>query len=112
MKKTMDIIDKVNKFRKDRDWMQFHNEKDLAISISLEANELLELFQWKTPEEVTDKNFEQIKEELADVLIYSHMLASNLDLDIEEIMKEKLKKNEEKYPVEKSKGKNDKYTEL
>lgn len=110
--RKMDIIEKVDKFREDRDWVQFHNEKDLAISISLEANELLELFQWKTPEEVTDKKLEQIKEELADVLIYSHMLASNLDLDIEKIMEEKLKKNEEKYPVEKSKGRNNKYDEL
>jgi len=108
----MDIMDKVDQFRADRDWMQFHNEKDLAISISLEASELLELFQWKNSEEVTDKKMEGIKEELADVLIYSHMMASNLDLDIDKIMEEKLKKNEEKYPVEKSKGKNDKYDEL
>jgi len=110
--KNMDMMDKVDQFRADRDWMQFHNEKDLAISISLEASELLELFQWKNSEEVTDKKMERIKEELADVLIYSHMMASNLDLDIDKIMEEKLKKNEEKYPVEKSKGKNDKYDEL
>ena len=63
-------IDKINKFRDDRDWRKFHNEKDLAISISIEASELLELFQWKQPKEVTTKSLERIKEELADVLIY------------------------------------------
>ena len=72
----MNTMDKINKFRDDRDWRQFHNEKDLAISISLEAAELLELFQWKYPEEVRETSIERIKEELADVLIYSHMLAS------------------------------------
>ena len=108
----MNIMNKVNKFRKERDWVQFHNEKDLAISISLESSELLEIFQWKTSEEATEKGLEHIKEELADVLIYAHMLADNLDLDIEEIMEEKLLKNAEKYPVEKSRGKNDKYTNL
>lgn len=108
----MNTMDEINKFREERDWKQFHNEKDLAISISLEASELLEIFQWKTSEEVTDKRLEEIKDELADVLIYSCMLADNLDLDIEKIIENKLKKNAEKYPVEKSKGKNDKYTEL
>ena len=89
----MNTMDKINKFRDDRDWRQFHNEKDLAISISLEAAELLELFQWKYPEEVRETSIERIKEELADVLIYSHMLASNLDLDIDEIIEAKLEKN-------------------
>jgi NTP pyrophosphatase (non-canonical NTP hydrolase) len=105
-------MDKINKFRDDRDWRQFHNEKDLAISISLEAAELLELFQWKSPEEVRENSIERIKEELADVLIYSHMLASNLDLDIDEIIEAKLEKNNIKYPVDKSKGNKEKYTEL
>ena len=108
----MNTMDKINKFRDDRDWRQFHNEKDLAISISLEAAELLELFQWKSPEEVRETSIERIKEELADVLIYSHMLASNLDLDIEEIIEAKLGKNNIKYPVDKSKGNKVKYTEL
>lgn len=102
---------KINQFRDERDWRQFHNEKDLAISISLEASELLELFQWKTAEEVTDSNLERIKEELADVLIYSYMLADNLKLDIDEIIEAKLIKNNEKYPLSKSKGSNAKYTE-
>ena len=108
----MNTINKINKFRDDRDWRQFHNEKDLAISISLEAAELLELFQWKSPEEVRENSIERIKEELADVLIYSHMLASNLDLDIDEIIEAKLEKNNIKYPVDKSKGNKEKYTEL
>ena len=108
----MDTMDKINQFRDDRDWRQFHNEKDLAISISLEAAELLELFQWKSPEEVRENSIERIKEELADVLIYSHMLASNLDLDIDEIIEAKLEKNNIKYPVDKSRGNKVKYTEL
>ena len=109
---NMNTMDKINQFRDDRDWRQFHNEKDLAISISLEAAELLELFQWKSPEEVRENSIERIKEELADVLIYSHMMASNLDLDIDEIIAAKLEKNNIKYPVDKSKGNKEKYTEL
>ena len=109
MEKSME---KINQFRDDRNWRQFHNEKDLAISISLEASELLELFQWKQPEEVTTTQFERIKEELADVLIYSYMMADNLNLDIDTIIEEKLEKNNQKYPVEKSKNSKEKYTEL
>lgn len=105
-------IEKINKFRDDRDWRKFHNEKDLAISISLEASELLELFQWKESKDVTSKSLKRIKEELADVFIYSIMLADNLNLDIENIIDEKLEKNTRKYPVEISKGSNKKYTEL
>ena len=69
-------MERINKFRDDRNWRQFHNEKDLAISISIEAAELLEIFQWKTSEEAT-QDFEHLKEEIADVLIYSYMLADN-----------------------------------
>ncbi|KPJ22144.1 nucleotide pyrophosphohydrolase [Streptococcus phocae] len=108
----MKIMDKINKFRDDRNWRQFHTEKDLAISISLEANELLELFQWRTSEEVVKDKQEELKEEIADVMIYAYMLANNLGLDMDTIIQEKLKKNEKKYPVEKSKGKKNKYTEL
>ena len=111
-KQPLTTMQKVNQFRDDRDWRQFHNEKDLAISISLEASELLEIFQWKKPEEVIVKELEHIKEELADVLIYSHMLADNLGLDIDHIIEEKLAKNNQKYPVDKSKGSKDKYTEI
>lgn len=107
----MDLIDKINAFRDERDWRKFHNEKDLALSIVLEASELLEIYQWKSAEE-GNQNLQAIKEELADVLIYSLMFADNLDLDVHEIIEEKLKLNAQKYPVEKSKGSNKKYTEL
>lgn len=105
-------MNKINQFRDDRDWRKFHNEKDLAISISLEASELLELFQWKNSEEVVESSLEEITEELADVFIYSFMMADNLNLDVEEIIKSKLDLNEQKYPVEKSRGSNKKYNEL
>lgn len=111
-KQPLTTRQKVNQFRDNRDWRQFHNEKDLAISISLEASELLEIFQWRNPEEAVENNLEQIKEELADVLIYAHMLADNLDLDIDYIIEEKLGKNNQKYPVNKSKGSKDKYVEF
>ncbi|MGG5317903.1 nucleotide pyrophosphohydrolase [Enterococcus sp. AZ072] len=107
----MTSMEKVNQFRDERNWRQFHNEKDLALSISLEAAELLELFQWKTSEEARKKP-ERLKEELADVLIYSYMLADNLDFDIDEIITEKLAKNALKYPISKSKSSKQKYNEL
>ncbi|WP_376713388.1 nucleotide pyrophosphohydrolase [Enterococcus dongliensis] len=96
----MDSMEKINQFRDERNWRQFHNEKDLALSICLEAAELLELFQWKDSAEARTQT-ERLKEELADVLIYSYMMADNLDFDIDEIISEKLKKNAIKYPVEK-----------
>ncbi len=96
-------MDRINQFRDERNWRQFHNEKDLALSISIEAAELLEIFQWKTSEEAL-KDFEHLKEEIADVLIYSYMLADNLNLDIDEIIQEKLIKNNLKYPVDQSRG--------
>lgn len=104
-------MDKVNQFRDERNWRQFHNEKDLALSITLEASELLEIFQWKTAAEGVE-NLDAIKDELADVLIYAYMLADNLNLDIDDIIERKLIKNKEKYPVEKSRNNNNKYTEL
>ena len=107
-----ELMNRINQFRDERDWRKFHNEKDLAISISLEASELLELFQWKKSEEVVEKSLQEIREELADVFIYSFMMADNLNLDVEEIIKSKLDLNEQKYPVEKSRGSNKKYNEL
>ncbi|MBB5887143.1 nucleotide pyrophosphohydrolase [Lactovum miscens] len=107
----MDIMDEINKLRDDRNWRQFHNEKDLAISISLEASELLELFQWKSSEEGI-ANLERVKEELADVFIYSYMMADNLNLNVDKIIQEKLSKNDKNYPVSKSKNSKKKYTEL
>lgn len=102
----------IKQFRDERNWRQYHNEKDLSISISLEASELLELFQWKVPAEVIESKRERIEEELADVLIYSYMLADNLEMDIDDIIARKLEKNRQKYPIEKSFGKKEKYDEL
>ena len=96
-------------FRNDRDWEQFHNPKDLALAINVEAGELLELFLWKTPEDVKK---EKIQEELADVLAYAFLLADKYALDIKEIMMEKIRINGEKYPVDKSKGNAKRYNEL
>ena len=108
-KETADI---VKKFRDDRNWRQFHNPKDLAISINLEASELLEIYQWSADDlECIDK-IDKVKEELADVLSYSILLADRYGLDLDEIIQEKMKKNAEKYPVEKATGVSTKYTEL
>lgn len=112
MDETKEILEAINQFRDERNWRQFHNEKDLSLSISLEAAELLELFQWKSSEEVVSEKQERLAEELADVLIYSYMLADNLDFDINDIIRKKLVKNSEKYPIDKSKGNNTKYKEL
>lgn len=100
-----DLIKEINQFRDDRDWRQFHNAKDLALSVSLEASELLENFQWKSSEEAITDDLENIKDEIADVMIYCLMLADDLDLSVEEIIKNKIKKNGKKYTIEKSKGK-------
>ena len=105
-------IEKINNFRDERNWRQFHKEKYLAISISLEANELLEIFQWKTSEEAVANDLQHIKEELADVFIYGLMLADNLNLDVEKIISDKIKLNEKKYPVQESFSNKEKYTEL
>lgn len=112
MKTENSVMEKINQFRDERNWRQFHNEKDLALSITLEASELLELFQWKSAEDVVESKRERLAEELADILIYSYMFADNLDFDINEIIEQKLVKNAEKYPVDKSKDNNSKYNEL
>ncbi|MBK7570041.1 MAG: nucleotide pyrophosphohydrolase [Bacteroidetes bacterium] len=96
-------------FRDDRDWAQFHNPKDLALAISIEAGELLELFLWK---DASDASVEKLKGELADVLSFSFLLAHKLRLDVSEIVLAKIKENDEKYPVAKSKGNATKYTDL
>lgn len=109
---TQDTINQVLKFRDDRDWKQFHNPKDLAISISLEAAELLEVFQWSGTDLSTDGKIEKIKEELADVVNYSILMADACEIDLDEIVQQKVKVNSEKYPVNKAKGSSKKYTEL
>lgn len=111
-KMKQETIKEILKFRDDRDWKQFHNPKDLAISISLEAAELLEIFQWSAEDVVCHEKMDRIKEELADVINYCVLMADACGLDLDEIIREKIKKNREKYPVEKSYGSKEKYTEL
>ena len=90
---------RINKFHDDHKWRQFHNAKDLALSISIESAEVLELFQWTTAEKAVENKYESIEEELADILIYSYTLAEKLGMDIDEIIEKKLVKNLKKYPV-------------
>jgi len=104
-----EIINKLVEFRNQRDWEQFHNSKDLALAISVEANELLELFLWKQPEEA---DIEKIRQELADVFAFAFLLAQKHGFDVKEIVLEKINANAEKYPVEKAKGTAKKYNEL
>ena len=103
------ILAELRKFNQERDWDQFHNGKDLAVAISIEAGELLEAFLWKSPE---DAKVEKIREELADVLNFAFQMADRYGLDIKEIMLEKIRKNADKYPVDKAKGSAKKYNEI
>ena len=107
-----ETIQRVLKFRDDRDWRQFHTPKDLAISMSLEAAEVLELFQWSGADLTCADKLPQLREELAEALSYCILLADVCGLDLDEIMNEKVDKNEAKYPVDKAKGRSAKYTEL
>ena len=109
---TQQTINQVLQFRDDRNWRQFHNPKDLAISICLEAAELLEVFQWSASDVVCEDKLDKIKEELADVINYCILMADTCGLDLDEIVSEKVKRNSEKYPVEKAYGSKEKYTEL
>lgn len=109
-KSDIEIITKeIVKFTQERDWDQFHNGKDLALALSIEAAELNEAFLWKDSNEV---KVEKIKEELADILNYAFLIAHKYDLNIKDIILTKLKKNAEKYPIEKSRGSAKKYNEL
>ena len=110
-----ELTKRVIAFREARDWKQFHNPKDVAISLSLEAAEVLEHFQWKSKEEIekyVKTNKDDIGEELADVFNWVLILSHDLGIDITEASSKKIKKNEEKYPVEKAKGKHTKYNKL
>lgn len=109
MKDIEEIIDALLKFRNERDWEQFHNAKDLAIGLNIEASELLEVFLWKNPEEA---DIERVKEELADVIGYALLIANKYNLDVKQIILDKIKLNKVKYPVEKAKGNAKKYDEL
>ncbi|HBU69696.1 MAG TPA: nucleotide pyrophosphohydrolase [Elusimicrobia bacterium] len=109
------MITKIRKFRDERDWMQFHDPKNMAISIILEASELLEHFQWKAKQEVEEyvkANKGQIQDEIADIAMYLFELADNMGIDLIKAMDKKLKKNSTKYPVHKAKGKHTKYNKL
>lgn len=104
-----ELIDQILKFRDERDWKQFHNSKDLALALSIESSELLELFLWKENEDV---NKDRLKEELADVLMYAFLLADKHEFDIREIIERKIEINNKKYPIAKAKGTAKKYNEL
>lgn len=110
--KYKNVIKKLIDFRNDRDWAQFHDARNLSLALMLEASELNELFLWKKDTEIDTVDIERIKEELADVLTYSFLLAEKFDLDIFQIVEEKIKINNIKYPLEKSKGSAKKYTDL
>lgn len=107
-----ETVKKLLKFRDERDWRQFHTPKDLAISLSLEAAELLEVFQWSGSATELPEKLDKIREELADVLSYCLLMADACGLDPDEILSAKIDRNAEKYPVEKAKGRSEKYTEL
>jgi dCTP diphosphatase len=106
---------KVIQFRDARDWKQFHNPKDVALSLVLEAGEVMEHFQWKSEQEISEyikKHKEEIGDELADVLYWVLLMANDLQIDLPTAVVKKLKKNDKKYPVKKAKGKHTKYTKL
>ncbi len=101
-------IERIRKFTTDRDWDKFHSPANLAKSISIEANELLECFQWSD----TEYDLEHVKEELADVIVYCQDMLDKLGLNVDEIVNAKMEKNEKKYPIDKSKGVATKYDKL
>lgn len=103
------ITKELIQFRDERDWEQFHNPKDLALAISVEAGELLELFLWKDP---IAAEKDKVKEELADVFSFAFLLAEKYGFDVRQIVRDKMESNSRKYPVDKSKGTAKKYTEL
>lgn len=109
MSDITEIIEALKEFRDKRDWKQFHNPKDLALALNVEAGELLENFLWKSHEEA---NKEKVKEELADVFAYAFLLSEKYGFDVKGIVKDKIIKNGEKYPVDKAKGTAKKYDEL
>ena len=109
------IIEKIKTFRDERDWMQFHDPKNMAVSIVLEASELLEHFQWKDKNEVEQylkENREAVQDEIADIALYLFELADNLGIDLIRAMEHKLDKNDKKYPAQKARGRHTKYDKL
>ena len=115
MKDTNDLTKRIITFRDARDWKQFHNPKDVALSLVLEAGEVMEHFQWKNKEEIEkyiDTNKADVGEELADVLYWILLMSNDLKIDVLDALEKKIRKNEEKYPVEKTMGKHTKYNKL
>jgi dCTP diphosphatase len=110
-----EVLARIRKFRDDRDWLQFHDPKNLAVSVSIEAAELLELFQWKTGDEArvyAAEHKERVSEEIADVAIYLFELADITAIDLRKAIEAKLEKNAQKYPIDKARGVSTKYTEF
>ena len=107
-----ELISKIVEFRESRNWKQFHNAKDLAISLSLEASELLELFQWKDSETVLIEKYQELQDEIADIFYYVLLISHDAGFDLEKALLNKLKQNDKKYPIEKSFGSNKKYNEF
>jgi NTP pyrophosphatase (non-canonical NTP hydrolase) len=115
MDKIKELTNKIVEFRDKRDWKQFHNPKDVALSLVLEASEVMEHFQWKNKEEMKTyikKNKSEVGEEIADVLYWILLMGHDLNIDVLDALDKKIKKNEEKYPVQKSKGNHTKYNKL
>lgn len=115
MSEIKELTEKIRQFRDERNWLQFHNHKDMALSLVLEAAEVLEHFQWKSPDEVVNHGKEskdEISEEIADVAIYLFELADNLEIDLSEAIERKLERNAQKYPAEKAWGRHTKYSNL
>jgi NTP pyrophosphatase (non-canonical NTP hydrolase) len=106
------ITKHIVEFRNERNWAQFHNPKDLAVALSIEAAELNEIFLWKSAVEVEAVNRERVAEELADVLVYAFFIAEKYGFDVKDIILKKMEKNAAKYPVEKSRNLATKYTDL
>ena len=115
MSDIKDLTEKIIKFRDERDWKQFHNPKDMALSLVLEAGEVMEHFQWKNKEEIekyVKTNKEEIGEELADVLYWILLMSYDLKINVLDALDKKIRKNEKNYPIEKAKGKHTKYNKL
>jgi NTP pyrophosphatase (non-canonical NTP hydrolase) len=112
MSEIEEITNELIKFRNERNWAQFHDSKNLAVALSIEAAELNEIFLWKDLEESEQVNREKIKEELADIFAYAFLMAEKHRLDVKQIILDKIKRNGEKYPVDKAKGIAKKYNEL
>ncbi|MBA7490734.1 hypothetical protein ES702_01277 [subsurface metagenome] len=106
------LLNLLIKFRKDRDWEKFHSPKNLAISLSIEANEILELFQWSKDNQLPKDKKKYLEGELADVYYYLLLIAHDMNIDLDKALRKKMKENEKRYPIERSKGSSKKYTEI